>query len=233
MSGNLPDLSRRRPRPRLLVWFVLGLSGLLLTLAYVPALPDKLETLLIRQFPDAPRPPASPDRAFDAPGIVRPPTVAADKAALDDDTPVIGVSAGAVDRAYLIEAFENGPMAHVVNDVLGAVPVSVTHCNISGCTSVFTGDTRGQPLELSLAGLKDYRLVLKAGGRPYRQETCEPLSEGSPPFPYARYPAEITTWGVWRQRHPDTDVYMGPIDEATGTDPDRGASQFAPPTASP
>lgn len=213
-----PGSSPRRPRCRrllLVVWA--GLAGCLLTLAYSPSLADSLESLVFVQ-PSSPLPPRAnraPDLEWDAPIVCQPSTVPTEKAALDDDTPVIGVLAKGHARAYLLEAFERGPSSHIVNDVLGGVPVSVTHCDISGCTRVFTGATPGRPLALSVAGRRDARLVLKFDRHLYRQETVEPLDQGAAPFPYRPYPMDLTAWGVWRQAHPKTDVYMGSVDEPT------------------
>ena len=153
--------------------------------------------------------------SYEAPGIEQPATLPAGKAPLDDDTPVIGVFVAGHARAYLVEAFKNGPETHLVNDLLGQVPISVSHCDISGCTRVFTGDKPGRTLALSVGGRKNRRLLLKYGERMYRQETSEPLEGGGACLPYRVYPAELTEWRAWRQSHPETDVYMGAIQEPT------------------
>jgi hypothetical protein len=209
---------RRRPMHHWLPFLLLiGLADASLVLAYCPALADSLESLvLVDPFPPPPlRPAGAQEIAYETPGIDRPDVVPADKAAVDDDTPVIGVYASGHARAYLLEAFTHGPESHIVNDVLGSVPVSVTHCDISGCTRVFTGGASGQPLALSVGGRMKGRLMLKFEGHLYRQETSEPLKEGAALFPYREYPAKLTDWRAWRQSHPDTDVYMGPVEEAT------------------
>jgi hypothetical protein len=191
-----------------------GLTCSFLTLAYLPSLADSLESLVF--VPPAPLPAAptgTMDPMWEAPTLSSPPVLSADKAVLDDDTPVIGVLASGHARAYLVEAFELGASSHVVNDLLNEVPISVTHCDISGCTRVFTGATPGQPLKLTAGGVRSSRMVLKFDGRLYRQETSEPLDAGGSPLPYSEYPAELTSWGVWRQAHPKSDVYMGTVDE--------------------
>ncbi len=231
------DSLPRRPRPnhrRFLLLALIGLADCFLILAYWPALADSLESwvLVSPPSPSAFSPDRMPDMVCDMPGIVQPSTLSADKAALDDDTPVVGISASGHARAYLLEAFQRGPASHIVNDLLGEVPISVTHCDLSGCTRVFTGGTPGRPLELSAAGLRDRRLVLRFGGHLYRQETSEPLEEGGTAFPYRDYPAELTVWGVWRQAHPETDVYMGTIDEPTPPEAG-GPGKFSPHKPSP
>ena len=53
------------------------------------------------------------------------------------DQPVIGVTAGGRHRAYLVRALSLGAKSHIVNDVVGGVPVSVTYCDIYTCTRLF------------------------------------------------------------------------------------------------
>lgn len=219
-----------RPRPqyrRLFFVFFIGMADCVLLLGYWPALADSLESAFIVQptppTPPLPRPDRPPDALGDIPGTCQPPTVSADKAPLDDDTLVIGVLAGGHARAYLLEAFQRGPASHLVNDLLGGVPISVVHCDISGCTRVFTGAADGQPLALMVGGRKDARLILRWNGQFYRQETSEPLDKHSVALPYREYPADLTVWGNWRQAHPQTDVYMGSIEEATP--PEAGGPQ--------
>ncbi len=218
VSASMPQSKRPNSR-RVLFLFLIGLTDCILVLAYWPSLADSLESRLFIQPSSTPIPPpksVSPHSSVqDIPGIRQPATLPADKVALDDDTPVIGIFAGGRARAYLLEAFERGPASHLVNDVVGGVPISVSHCDISGATRVFTGARSGQPLELNMGGLKDSRMLLKCGGRLYRQETSQPLDEGDPAFPFHVYQANLTEWGEWRHAHPETDVYMGAIEEAT------------------
>ncbi len=162
--------------------------------------------------PDGGGPPAG--KALNVPGIRVLHTAPAAEAELGDDEAVVGVSAGGRSRAYRVAALSMGHATHVVNDVLGGVPVSVTYCNIHQCARAFTADESDGPLELSQGGLVTGSMVLRAGGHAYRQDSGAPLDPNDPPFPYAAYPEEVTTWGEWRQAHPDTDVYLGPGEEA-------------------
>jgi hypothetical protein len=135
--------------------------------------------------------------------------VPAADAGLEDDEAVIGVRAGGRTRAYCVSALSKGHATHVVNDMLGGVPVSVTYCNMHRCARAFSDDEANQPLELAQGGLVTGSMVLRASGHRYRQDSGEPLDPDAPPFPYVAYPAEVTTWGEWRREHPDTDVYLG------------------------
>lgn len=218
MSSALMPQPRHGQRTFFLL-MILANSGLFL--AYCPSLADSCECLLLVQ-PTPPPPPRGPTPPavvlVDSPAVCQPYTLPAQKAALDDDTPVIGVVAGGKARAYLVEAFERGPASHIVNDVVGGVPISVAYCDISGCTRIFTGPKAGQPLDLLVGGIKDSRMVLKVNGHIYRQETAEALDKSDPYFPYQEYPADLTVWAEWRRAHPKTDVYMGALEEATPTE---------------
>jgi hypothetical protein len=154
----------------------------------------------------------APPDLVDLPGIERPPTRPAAEAGLADDEAVVGVQAGGRPRAYRLKALSEGAESHVVNDVLGGVPVSVTHCPFYQCTRVFTGEG-ADPLALRQGGLIWGGMLLRWDGRAYRQETQEPLNPKAPAFPYPKYPNELTTWGAWRRAHPDTDVYLGPSED--------------------
>jgi hypothetical protein len=148
----------------------------------------------------------------EAPGIDQPSTFSADKAALEDDALVVGVYVSGHARAYALEAFQHRPDLHIVNDLLGDVPISITHCDISGCTRVFMGETPGRTLTLSVGGRKNRGLLLKHNGQLFFQKTGAPLV-GNSRFPYPEYPAEVTEWGMWRKAHPQTDIYLGAVAE--------------------
>jgi hypothetical protein len=188
-----------------------------LLLAYFPSLADSLES----SFDRPPTPPKAAQTQHDSelrwnvPGIDHPYTLPAAKAPLEGDAPVIGVIASGKARAYLVEAFERGPMSHIVNDIFNGVPISITHCDISHCTRVFTSESRGKALDLRMGGILHRRMVLRWNNVLYRQEDSEPLSEGDSPLPLEEYPAEITTFSAWRKAHPESDVYMGGIQQAT------------------
>jgi hypothetical protein len=216
--------------------FCLALADCVLLLAYCPSFADSLESLLFVQRSSEPviLPEGTPqaELLWDFPGTNQPATFPADKAALDDDTPVIGVYAAGHARAYLLEAFTHGPGSHLVNDVLGGVPISVTHCDISGCTRVFTDAASGQPLELMIGGFKGSQLVMKVGKQLYFHQKSEPVDKNAEAFPYREYPVDLTAWGEWRHAHPDSDVYMGTVDEATPTE-SGGPKHYSPSKASP
>jgi hypothetical protein len=141
-------------------------------------------------------------------GVRQPLTAPADAAAVPDDAAVVGVEVAGKYRAYLLEGMAK-PEFHIVNDLLGEVPVSIAYCDLNDCVTAYT-DTHG-PLELGLVGLQGRHMVLKVGKEVYFQQGWQPSDKHSPPVfvPYAKYPFERTTWKEWREAHPATDIYLG------------------------
>jgi hypothetical protein len=157
----------------------------------------------------APAMPVLQATPFVVPGLRRPPTRPAALAGLADDSPVIGVLAGGRPRAYLLGAMTQRAH-HVVDDVVGETPVTVTYCDQADCVRVFTADTPGKPLPIDLGGWDGKAMLLRVDGVFYRQDTGKGHSSGGlRDFPYAPLPFERTTWGVWKEAHPDTDVFTG------------------------
>ncbi len=162
-----------------------------------------------------PEPTRSPDRdgpmfvgrmVVQAPGYDTPATVSADEATIEPNEKVIGVLGGeGIVRAYRIKAF-GALNNHVVNDILGGVPVTVTHCNLTGCTRVFTGNGK-DPLPIGTGGF-DGGLMLLTGNRLYDQKTGVPDVGGPGQFPFQAITFEEMTWESWRAAHPGTDIYV-------------------------
>jgi hypothetical protein len=168
----------------------------------------------------APPPPtveaATPKVEFDVAGIETPRVLSAQASMLPEDALVIGVTVGSVARAYLISAFDVPHFGltelvkneraramlgrHVINDVVGGTPVSVTYCDRNRCARVLTDPDAVDPLEVRVGGWDNGMLLLIDGERvPQRAEG----------LPFEDLPYKITTWKEWRASHPDTDVYVG------------------------
>ncbi|HMC90392.1 MAG TPA: DUF3179 domain-containing (seleno)protein [Gemmataceae bacterium] len=163
------------------------------------------------------------------PGIDRPKIVPAGQSQLRAEDQVIGVAVNGKARAYLVSAF-GGPQRHVVNDVLAGQPVSVTHCDISQCTRVFTASS-GEVLGISCGGWHQGGLLLFAHGAIFLQGSGGSLDPEHPAIPLAELPHLVTTWGQWKSLHPNTDIYEGepparampPIPPASVKGPSRGS----------
>jgi len=147
---------------------------------------------------------------FEMPGLQEPRTLPATAAKIADGDQVIGVLVHGKPRAYWLKALKYPPW-HIVNDVIVGVPVSVTYCDRTDCTRVYTSVPSSTPLDVNLGGLYGREMVVKVGGVLYLQETGKPfeLGAGVPSLPYADHPWERTTWKEWRLRHPETDVFIG------------------------
>jgi hypothetical protein len=151
-----------------------------------------------------------PWRKVEGPSISRPPTRRAEQAKLPDYEEVIGIVVDGKARAYRVKAFDD-PSRHIVNDLIGDRPVTVTYCDQSNCARAYAGPRGGPPLEVLQAGLKGAEMILKVGDTYYWHRTAAPVETGKgPPFPYATYPLVRRTWGDWRREHPDSDLYLGP-----------------------
>ena len=140
------------------------------------------------------------------PGVVEPRTIPAEEVRWDDDEEVIGVTVAGVSRAYLVSALEH-PSRHIVNDMVGGVPVTVTYCNIARCFRGFTSDQRDKPLDLGVGGLyQGEEMMLLIGGERFLQKTLEPFDQKarSRGFPYKDFPLTVTTWKKWKEAHPET-----------------------------
>jgi hypothetical protein len=157
----------------------------------------------------------------EVPGISTPETVQAGEIPVADHALVIGVRVGTAERAYLIQAMEvdlsiplnpttGSPVTagwdasdlsrHVINDVLEDTPVTVTYCDRTRCARVLTEPGQTGPLEVGVGGWNDGMRLLIDGDRMDQQSEDVPLED---------VPFEVTTWKQWRERHPDTDIYVG------------------------
>ena len=132
-------------------------------------------------------------------------------AELNGDDEVIGVEIDGKTRAYALTALRF-MQQHIINDLLGGVPVSVAYCDLTDCTHVYTSSRKSEPLDIAQGGvLKRKGMVLNIEGVYYRHGSGDPMEPGPgvPPFPYPGYPWVRATWRQWKQLHPETDVYLG------------------------
>jgi hypothetical protein len=145
-----------------------------------------------------------------AKGTLRPPIIRAAESTLKPDDYVIGVEAGGKARAYRLTAFDDAS-GHIVNDLIGDVPVSVTYCNISHCVRVYTDSDSHEPLDAEVVGLMNSQMIVKLGGVPYFHETGQPVEpdKNPSPIPYSLIAPALTTWKTWKQQHPETEVFEG------------------------
>ncbi len=164
------------------------------------------------QIPDA----ADMATPFMTPGVRRPRAIAAGEAQLDDDTEIIGVTVEGVNRAYVVTAMSS-TSTHIVNDVIQDRAVSVTYCDRTDHTRIFTAANERTTIALSLAGWDGDQMLLQLDGKPYSHNSAE--------IPLTEVPFERTTWAEWKAAHPQTDVFIGvPSSKEGGQQEPPGAS---------
>jgi hypothetical protein len=149
-------------------------------------------------------------RQHDSKPIVRPTVLEAREADLRSDELIVGIEIGGHARAYRLAALED-PSRHVVNDIVGTVPVSVVYCNMTQCLRVYTDLAASEPLDVEAAGVLNGELVVRVRGALYLQNTGAAIVPSSTPasVPYSLVTPVVATWSEWARRHPDTDVYEG------------------------
>jgi hypothetical protein len=169
-----------------------------------------------RKSAPVPEPADSTELVWDIPAVLSPRTHSAGEVRLKDDAQVIGVTAQGRGRAYLLQALVS-PEHHVVNDLIGQVPITVTYCNMTDSVRVFTDSRLGQPLDLAVGGWTGHHtgrglaacMLLRTRENWFRQDDVEPVGDEAVTFPYKQAPFVRTSWKKWRTAHPDTDVYTG------------------------
>ena len=132
------------------------------------------------------------------------------EASLAPDELIFGVEVGGKARAYRLAAFDD-PSGHLVNDLIGGVPVSVAYCNMTRCVRVYTDPNSSAPLDAEVSGLLNGQMIIKLGGIMYFHNAGLPVEpdKNPPPIPYRRLTPTVTTWEVWTKQHPQTDVFVG------------------------
>ena len=149
---------------------------------------------------------------FEIPGVNAPKTISAADASrlMPDDEQVFGIVVAGKARAYRTLPMRDR-LAHIVNDVVANQAVSVTFCDISDCVQVYHDANRSSPLPVSIAGLYDGEMVIRAGNNDYIHKSGLPLHPLETPqsLSYDHITPERTTWKEWRLRHPETDVFVG------------------------
>jgi hypothetical protein len=121
---------------------------------------------------------------------------------LADGDPVFGVDVGGDVRAYPQSILV---WHEIVNDVVSGVPVSVTYCPLTGTAMGFyRGDTT-----FGVSGrLVNNNLVMydRAEDGRWQQVAATAIDGPREGASLREFRLVWTTWGAWRERHPDTRV---------------------------
>jgi hypothetical protein len=142
-----------------------------------------------------------PEMKADYPGYTQPKFTVAEEFPLADHEIVIGVVALGEAKAYLRRAF-SGPGTHIVHDHFGKTQVTVTHCNRTRCTRVFTA-ADDQDLSVIHCGgwMAEQEMALLVGTKRFPQSSED--------VPFNEVPYVVTTWAKWRAKNPQSIVYLG------------------------
>ena len=133
--------------------------------------------------------------------LMVPPKIMSQDGARDmaEGAPVVGITLGGRYRAYVLDKMQDDDMLFVA-DELGGVPVAVVYSPELDRARVFT---HPQGSQLSLAAVRRGNNVwLHYGGNafPFASADINTLVEQR----HTR-----TTWGEWRELHPDSDLCVG------------------------
>jgi hypothetical protein len=138
---------------------------------------------------------------FDMPPLRNPVLEFAAMANLPDEEIVFGVAHAGRVVAYQRAALAD-VAAHVVHSDIGLKSIVVTHCPRNSCTRVFLAEPSKSP-EMRLGGWReDQTMDLIVGSQRLSQQSGE--------IPLAELPHVETTWGQWKQQHPETLIYQLP-----------------------
>lgn len=129
---------------------------------------------------------------------------------------VLGVEINGESRAYPINML-TGPSREVFNDTLGDTNVVVTWCHLCHFGVVYLRDVQGKTLTFFVSGRLYYEnLVMR--DRETDSEWSHMMGQArSGPMNGALLemaPSLLTTWALWKERHPQTDVVV--LDRTVG-----------------
>jgi len=134
------------------------------------------------------------------------------------DDRVIGIEISGDARAYPLRLMR---WHEVVNDVVGGEPVAITYSPLCDSVAVFSREVEGEVVELGVSGLlynSNTLLYDRRSGPPatplWLQLDGHPVAGPAPRThpQLALRPTTVTTWAIWRARHPATGV-LAPLPE--------------------
>ncbi|NOY40590.1 MAG: DUF3179 domain-containing protein [Planctomycetes bacterium] len=151
-------------------------------------------------------------------------TAAVDAVDLGPEDRVIGLSAPDQAKAYPLRILN---YHEIVNDRVGDLPVAVTYCPLCDSCAVFDRRTELGEHEFGVSGLlyNSNVLMFDRGGNPeslWSQIQTQGVSGPGAKKTLAALPLELTTWGNWLARHPETLV----LSSETGHPRDYGRNPY-------
>lgn len=131
------------------------------------------------------------------------------EATLEDEEGVIGVVRDGIARAYPIPVLD---WHEIINDDLGG-PLLVTYCPLCGSGMTAVRTVRGEETLFGVSGflykndLVMYDLLTETL---WSQILARGINGPQVGETLRLVPSSLTTWGAWREEHPDTEVLLPP-----------------------
>jgi hypothetical protein len=128
---------------------------------------------------------------------------------LPDDAPVVGVESDGEARAYPLRILDHH---EVVNDSFGG-PLLVTYCPLCGSAVVAVREVRGQETVFGVSGKlwrNDLVLYDEATDSLWSQLLATAIQGPATGERLELVPSSLSTWGEWREAHPETRVLLPP-----------------------
>jgi hypothetical protein len=130
--------------------------------------------------------------------------VAADGVAMAASTPVIGVAVGSDARAYPLPVLASH---EIVNDIVGGRPLAVTYCPLCLTGIVFDRHVEGSVVEFGVSGKLLMNVLVMYDRQTdslWSQILGESIDGQRKGTKLEVFDSLQTTWGTWRQLHPNT-----------------------------
>ncbi|MBI4174406.1 MAG: DUF3179 domain-containing protein [Candidatus Aenigmarchaeota archaeon] len=157
------------------------------------------------------------------PEINNPVFLAADNATYPHDSDiVVGVVYNGIAKAYPLGILT---WHEVINDNFSGKPVAVTYCVFCRTAIAYESKIAGKTLTFKVTGLlyNANDLLVDIQTRSYWQQiTGEAVMGDKIGRNLTKIPTEMTTWGLWKARYPETLV----MSTATGFDRDYGVDPY-------
>lgn len=137
-------------------------------------------------------------------------------ATLSDEADVIGVERDGTARAYPLAILD---WHEIVNDTLGG-PLLVTFCPLCGSAIVAERRVDGEPTIFGVSGYlyrSDLVMYDRRTGSLWSQILATAIRGEKTGSELTLVPFTMTTWGAWREEHPDGEVLLPPPKSNTVT----------------
>lgn len=135
---------------------------------------------------------------------------------LAEDNQVIGIRQDGQARAYPLRVLN---WHEVVNDTFGG-PLLATYCPLCGSAMTAVREAAGQETVFGVSGLlykNDLVMYDEATDSLWSQIQAQAIRGELVGERLELHPSSLTTWGKWREQHPNTQVLVPPPDSGTVT----------------